>query len=141
MKTEKQIRKRLRQLKYRAFQKKAQAELKVVPPNCTFNQATSTKFPDGRPFRVCGLALDQEPHEFLGCNEPGDAVKCMTFVHRADRGIVKESIEQTMSDPDVGPREYPVVTMLMWVLDEKTAVIEEPTRWEQFWSWVRRRHQ
>ena len=147
MKDENQIRKRLRQLKFRAFQKRARVELKAVPPNCAFNRETSTEFPDGSPFRICGLALEQEPQEFLGCNETLDAALCEAFVHHTDKAAIKVAVEQDMADPEVGPRDYPVVAVLMWVLDEETAEVEgpelaepvKPIRWWQVRRWFRRR--
>ncbi len=144
MKSENQIRKRLRQLQYRAFQKKARSELKIVPANCAFNRTTSTIFPDGRPFRVCGLALDAEPREFFGCNETTDASRCGTFLHRTDKKAVKETVEREMADSEAGPRDYPMIAALMWVLDEEMAEIEPETtvRWWQFWRrWYHRRLQ
>lgn len=147
MKDENQIRKRLRQLKFRAFQKRARAELKVVPSNCAFNRTTSTEFPDGQPFRVCGLALEQEPQQFLGCNEAAEAVRCESFIHHTDKNAVKEAVERDMSSSEIGPRDYPVVAALMWVLDEETAEVvgleladpTEPVQWWQFWRWFRHR--
>lgn len=143
MRTENQIRKRLRQLRFRAFQKRARAELKVVPANCAFNRPTSTTFPDGRPFRVCGLALEADPREYVGCNKPTEASGCESFVHHMDKASVKDTVEQEMSDPEAGLRDYPAVAALMWVLEESEAEIEEPeeepVRWWQFWRWGRHR--
>ncbi len=117
MKDEQQIRKRLRQQLFRAYQKRAKRKLKVRPENCGFNHASSATFPDGRPFRICGLALD-ETGEFVGCNEESDAKSCRTFIHAQDKDSVRAEIQAEVVDPKIGPRDYPEIRALAWILED-----------------------
>lgn len=149
MRGEQKIRKRLRQLLFRAYQKRAKRELKVQPKNCAFNHPTSTEFPDGNPFRICGLALETRS-EMVGCNEDADARGCMTFVHAKDKHAIKEAVLRDVADPEVGPQDFPVIRTLAWVLDDPELSIEDdpsrhvgivvpirrPSRhWYKPWTW------
>jgi hypothetical protein len=135
MKSEGNIRQKLKQAKYRHRQKFMEKALKRKPCNCKFNRSLSN-VPNPFPYRgwgFCSLYID-DPEEWQGliCDDRMDktnqAPDCPKFEFVLDPDELKDAFKDKFDSFSIGEiaAEYPDVAALMWVLDESGGLGDLP---------------
>lgn len=126
MRTEGQVKQKLKQVLFRHLKRVLAEGLKQVPENCLYNRQPS-KFPrmspiDGLP-RVCihaeraGAVCDISHEKSL------DFKGCPFFTPAKSKELLKQDFVRLARSPrDVVAETMPDVAALMWVLDQETGV-------------------
>lgn len=129
MRNEKEILRKIHQLRFRKMKRFLSQKLSVVPPNCVHNL-------DQRPLRVCTLFReDLDPDTpYLVCDEKLDGgLLCRSCKHfnPAPKERLKDTFNRQMNDPQLLTQNYPDLAALLWVLDPQSPI---PTsRLESVW--------
>lgn len=119
MKTEDQIRKRLRDLKARHLGRLLRTRLKRRPHNCHFNKE-HTFDRDGKQIKVrlCMLGMERPDWDVDVCEKPEQAVTCPAFLLAETKDEVYEGFEDSLKDEETLRTKYKDLYALFWVLDD-----------------------
>lgn len=143
--TESQIRKQIRQISFRIFQKEAEKKLKVVPGNCKYNhrqminkKTNLVSDPDEATLGICVRSCVQDG-TFKSAKWDGricDKVEdmCEFYEPRFTKEQIKEEVEAKLSDLDVVASKHKDLVALRWVLGEA----EKPFKFEENLGWWER---
>lgn len=151
MKSESEVRQKLKQVIYRHLKKRLRSNFKRTPNRCLHN--TSVELEPGQTVGICVFHQSTGPRGVPCDSRMGgfeQAQKCPLFEPLQTKQEVKEVFRALVESEERGPlaAEYPDVAALMWVLDQDdrgTLVpdgIEEDDAEEAtkgwVWPWSRR---
>lgn len=118
MKTESEVRSKLRQILFRHRKKEMITALRVIPSNCIHNVKMDS--PNCQ-IGVCGFGRDTENWNQKICDEKfgGDNVASLCpYFQTQDPDEIKKSFKEAMITPGHIAYRYPDVRALKWVLDD-----------------------
>jgi hypothetical protein len=131
MKTESQIRHKLKQVIFRHKKKFLEARMKCSPENCASNKLVKLRTPHGHQnFRVCAFKNDSVDQTDMICDPNMGGMKqaesCPYFTLRYEAEILKDmfasrlGLDGTEVEFSFLAKEYPDVIALLWVLGDST---------------------
>lgn len=146
MRTEQEVRQKLKQVQFRHLKKLIEQSYKKRPCNCRHNEihgAMSHKEGE-EPIGICMWGAD-DPVEWTGniCDEMFEGLKvareCGLFEPRKTKVEIKADFHSLMTEGDIGAvgSQFPDLAALMWVLDERPY---RPTLWQRFLLWCQPAH-
>jgi hypothetical protein len=128
MKTESEVRKKLREVKKEYLSREYRAKLGRCPENCIYNYRHKVTLSDGEVSEV-GLCMygSGNPEEWNGniCDDIKTAEECPLFTLRHDKETVKTSFEDSLKDPRILANQYKDIAALQWALESDVQVLEE----------------
>jgi len=135
MKTEDQIRARVRDLKVRYLQRMLRARLRRRPHNCQFNKEHTFER-DGQKFtvRLCMLGMERPDWSVDICETPKQAASCPAFLPAVTKEALETEFEARLTDPEVIRTKYRDLAALAWVLGD----LQSPkyTLPQRFWLFL-----
>lgn len=132
MRSESQIRYRIKQLRFRKLKRHLSKELLVRPTNCLHNV-------EGSPYRLCGL------NTALVCDVRKDGGflcrKCLDYTPARDKEQIRQDFLDQLNDPNILTRDHADIAALLWVLGEipEGDSLWRPTLWERILMWLPRK--
>lgn len=145
MRTETELRQKLKQVQYRHLKKLLEANFKQRPCNCAYNEVHLPRNArSGDPVGLCMFSAE-DPKDWQGviCDEDFGGIQlareCGLFQPHKTKLEIKSEFYDLMNDEDLGEiaAQYPDVAALMWVLGEKGY---EPTLWQRIKMWWKPAH-
>lgn len=136
MKSEEEIRKRVRDLKFRYLRRILRKDLKRRPHNCTFNREHTVQGTDGQDItvRLCMLGSEDPTWDIDICDTPKQAVCCPAYLPRRNRDDIEAEFEANLADPEWMRENHRDLYTLTWVLDTTET---EYTWWQRLWLfWI-----
>lgn len=140
MKSEKQVKRKLRDVKYKYLAREYKRNLSPCPDNCIYNQ---THYVEDVRSEVHGNAIfegyDPVHHEVrlcmygaenveewggLICDDEKTAQSCGLFEPRFTKAQIKEAFEDDLKDPYILAHEYKDIAALQWVSEEDASSLE-----------------
>jgi len=141
MRTEAEIRQKLKQVQFRHLKKLLEANFKQRPCNCAHNEVHQSLNGSGDPIGLC-MYGSENPEEWEGviCDEAFGGItlarNCGTFKPHKTKIEIKAEFNALMENEDLGviAAQYPDVAALLWTLGERGYT---PTLWQRFlwWYW------
>lgn len=147
MKTEAELRGRVRDLLRREMQRRVEASKQKLPhlckhnyrhncdtrktvegaPNENYNRLDARHLPLMQTMGLCMLGADN-PEEWKGtiCDEPIDAQRCPDFTPREDEPTVIAEFKAQVENPQWVEENLPEVTALLWAVGEAVQPEPEP---------------
>lgn len=132
MKNEKQVKKKMLQVKQTYLKKKIKEEYRC-PENCHYNYLHENE--DGT-VRLCLYGADN-PEEWPGtiCTTQDKASDCPFFEPIKSKDELKDEFESDLEDPTTVAHRYQDIAALQWVTG--TPVLEwTPSLWQRFVAFV-----
>lgn len=127
MRTSKEIKRKIKDLRYRYLQKKYKKLLACKPENCKFNFRQPLKGEN----TTIGLCIpdtlkEKNEVEWQGtiCDEPEDAKKCSRFVCKFSKKRIAKDIDKDLADEEICREHYKDIYFLKWVLDERKTLFQ-----------------
>lgn len=145
MRTEADIRQKLKQVQYRHLKKLLQANFKQRPCNCVYNEVhLPLNSLHGKPVGLCMYSAEA-PDDWQGviCDEDFGGIQqareCGLFQPHKTKLEIRTEFHNLMTTADIGEvaAQYPDIAAMMWVLDERPY---EPTLWQRFLLWWKPEH-
>jgi len=145
MRTEADIRQKLKQVQYRHLKKLLEANFRQRPCNCAYNEVHLPRNSHhGKPVGLCMFSAE-DPEDWQGviCDEELGGValarECNLFRPHKTKLEIKAEFHDLMTNADIGTvaAQYPDIAAMMWVLDER---VYEPTLWQRFLLWWKPAH-
>lgn len=122
MKNEAQIRKKLKDVKFKYLTAHYRDKLQVCPQNCIHNYRHKVKSDEGveQVVGLCTLGMEN-PEEWNGnlCDDVHTAQSCPYFTNKRDKESIKDEFLDSLKDEVVVASKYKDIAALQWVLDEK----------------------
>lgn len=135
MKSEDEVLKRLRDLKFRYLGRILRKELRPRPQNCVFNSAHSVT--DGgkeKVVRLCMLGVERPDWDVDICDTAKQAACCPAFLPVKSRDEIEEEFEARLSDLEWLREHHRDLYTLTWVVN---GVEPQYTLWQRFvLSWT-----
>ena len=145
MRTETEIRQKLKQVQYRHLKKLLEANFKQRPCNCAYNEVHRPRnAQSGDPIGLCMYSAEH-PDDWQGvvCDEDFGGIRqareCGLFKPHKTKLEIKSEFHDLMTNADIGEVAalYPDVAALMWMLDERPY---QPTLWQRIKLWWHPEH-
>ncbi len=128
MRTPKEIKRKIKDLRYRYLQKKYKRLLACRPENCKFNFRQPLKGEN----TTIGLCIpdnrkEKNEVEWQGtiCDDPEDAKKCDRYVCKFTKKRIAKEFDQEITEPEVCSEKYRDIFMLQWTLQEHKSFIQK----------------
>lgn len=120
--SEDEIRKKLKDVRFKYLTAEYKKALKVTPSNCVHNYRHKTLDESGKNVTVglCTLGMEN-PEEWNGkiCDDDSTAQECPFFLSCVSKQSVKEDFDIKLQDETEVATSYKDVAALQWVLGEK----------------------
>lgn len=144
MRTESQIRRKLRDAQVQHFKKLLDDNYKKRPHNCYYNQEHASLNSSSPAVRLCMYSAD-ETAEWQGviCDEEFGGRKlckeCTLFRPHKTKLELRNEFNELMNSEDLGviAAQYPDLAALMWALDERGA---KYSAWQRLVLWWKPSH-
>ena len=123
MRSEKELKRKLKQATFRVFQKRLEKELKIIPVNCVHNyrhRLDANNRINSNETNTIGLCMlcSSNPENWDGriCDKPEDI--CDQFEHKKTKVVIKEEVQYLLNDFEYVARNHKDVAALRWDLAE-----------------------
>jgi hypothetical protein len=142
MKSESDVRNKLKEVKYRYLKKNIKQKRKHIPQNCSFNAELVSSKDEASAISICTRESDDEWVKFYGKNDnkicdlnydgKERCVKCPFFSWDSEKDDIKQDFDKELLDLSAAQLafKYPEIMALSWVLDNSPdidpLVIKEP---------------
>jgi len=121
MRTVKEIKRKIKDLRYRYLQKKYKRLLSRKPENCRFNFRQPLK--GGETIGLCIPEDFQEINEVVWqgtiCEDLNDAKNCKYFCLKYNKKMLAKQLDSELSIEEVCKEKYKDIAALYWVLNGK----------------------
>jgi len=128
MRTPKEIRRKIKDLKYRHLQKLYKKYLSCKPENCKFN----FRQPLQNSNDTIGLCIPKDPKEvnqpfWQGtiCDIIDDAKSCSRFTLKFSKKQIAKQFKADLKDVETCKEKYKDIYLLEWVLEEKYSFFQK----------------
>jgi len=127
MRTPKEIKRKIKDLRYRYLQKKYKKLLARKPENCKYNFRQPLKG-ENTTIGLCIPESSKEKNEveWQGtiCDQIEDAKSCLRFVCKLSKKRISKQFNQELEDEEVCREHYKDIYFLKWVLEEKRSFFQ-----------------
>lgn len=127
MRTSKEIKRKIKDLRYRYLQKKYKKLLARRPENCKFNFRQPLKG-ENTTIGLCipNIELDINEQEWQGdiCDTPDDAKDCERYVCKYSKKKVTKEFNRETEDIEICREKYRDILMLKWVLEKRETLFQ-----------------
>lgn len=129
MRQEKEIKKRIKELKHRYLRREVKKRLRKIPENCYWNYRHILRDSGGKVIldeytckpKTIGLCMlgSEDRQEWRGdiCEHLEDMEDCPSFIFKMSKKEIKEEFDAKLGDLNNG--EYKDIKTLAWVLQNK----------------------
>lgn len=131
-----EIKKKLRNLRYRYLKRYLEEHLSVQPANCVYNREYASEM---GPVRLCMLGA-KDPENWPGnlCDTKECAQTCPFFQNKYEKKKLKEDFVRKLQDPNILYTKYRDLAMLQWALEEDILEDVPLTWWQRLKLWFRK---
>lgn len=138
MRTSSEIRKKLKQARFKHLKKHLETNLRCRPTNCKWN-STQRYIHEGtgqlKIIGMCMYSVEDPKWEIDICETEATARDCPNFIPLKNKEQLKEEFSILEQDEEFSHLHFREVTTLKWVLNgDDSARI--PTVWERIQSWL-----
>ena len=127
MRTPKEVKRKIKDLRYRYLQKRYKKLLSRKPENCKYNFRQPLKGEN----TTIGLCISNNPKEkneveWQGtiCDDSEDAKKCPRFICKFSKKGLAKILNEEIENEEVCREQYKDIYFLRWVLDEKATLFQ-----------------
>jgi hypothetical protein len=126
MRTTRELKRKIKDLRYRGLQKVYKKSLSKRPENCKHNFRQQLKH--GETIGLCmpnGVLVNanKQEEEWQGtiCDAVEDAEKCTRFELAKTKKMLAQEFDAELRDPEIRSEKHKAIHALLWVLEEDTA--------------------
>jgi len=126
MKSERDIKRKIKDLRYRSLQKIYKKRLSKRPENCKYNFRQRLK--EGETIGLCmpvevlkNANIQEEEWQGTICDALEDALKCPRFELAQTKSELTQELDAELKDPEVRNEKHKAIHVLLWVLEEKNS--------------------
>lgn len=141
MQDEAEVRKKLRELRYRYKKRYLHEHLRKGHRNCVHNYIHVDA--EGNEVGLCMLGAE-DPANWPGniCDDDETAEACPYFENKYNKEYLKQEFELLLADPEILYTKFRDIALLGWVLGEQTSMVpisEAPdlTWWQRMTQWIK----